>query len=51
VARIRGAVVHTRFRRDNDIEMLFGGTILEFSGGIWENCRTDVQTPCFRSVK
>jgi hypothetical protein len=36
VARMSGITVHTGFRCDNEMERVFGGTILEFSGGIWE---------------
>jgi len=62
VARMCGRAVHTGFRCDNEMERVFGGTILEFDGGIWEyqerkkNRRLgkpcdNVQTLCLRSMK
>jgi len=36
VERMSGRAVNTGFRRDKEMERVFGGTILEFSGGICE---------------
>jgi hypothetical protein len=36
VTRMSGRAVNTGFRRDKEMEGVFGGIILEFSGGIWK---------------